>query len=139
MKPKPFGCDIRSCSVEEKEEFLELLNKYEGEDDFAGLYQYYGIRADGEAVGISFQHKWTRLSLSEATDYFTCIIPISEGIQILKATLKSIAEEKININEMLEYPIQITNNRMCTLLIPKDTTPAELTTVQAFIEALKPN
>lgn len=139
MKPKPFGCDIRSCSLEEMEEFLNLLNKYEGEDDFAGLYQYYGIRADGEAVGISFQHKFELLSLSEATDYFTRIIPISEGISILKSILKSIAEEKIKNDEMHEYPIQLTNNRMCTLLIPKDTTPAELTTVQAFIEALKPN
>jgi hypothetical protein len=128
MKSEPFCCDIYSGSDVERREFISLFIIVTKSNNWDWSHQFYGIS------NVEFDYK-SFVNPVSAIKHFTRIIPLSEGIQILK----SMAEEKINMNEMHEYPIQITNNRMCTLLIPKDTTPAELTIVQAFIEALKPN
>jgi hypothetical protein len=76
----PFGCDVRNASAEQKREFLYLLTKYEDKDinTWSGHFHYYGIDATGEAQGImnckdNFQE-----------EFFTRIIPIEQGIAILK-------------------------------------------------------
>ncbi len=79
-KIQPFGCDVRKASDEERREFLRLLNEYEKSDiHWSGKLNFYGIEQDG---GIN---SYDSIEFSE--QLFTRIIPISEGIAILKQAL----------------------------------------------------
>lgn len=83
-KIQPFGCDVRKASDEEKREFLRLLNEYEkSEDERREEFYYFGIKINKKTDGC--------FSVERANNSFKHIIPISEGISILK---KALGEEK---------------------------------------------
>ena len=77
-KIPPFGCDVRKASDEEKREFLELLDRYENNEyeDLKGSLAYYGIDTDQDVVMFDDE--------KPALLWFTRIIPIEQGIAILK-------------------------------------------------------
>lgn len=83
-KIQPFGCDVRKASDEEKREFLRLLNEYEKSGIFCtGKWNFYGIKENSAVDAFD--------SVIIAEKYFNHLIPISEGISILK---KALGEEK---------------------------------------------
>lgn len=86
-KIPPFGCDVRGASDEQKREFLLLLSKYEdvNVNIFSGLYEYYGIDTDLDVAMFNYE--------TPALIWFTRIIPIEEGIKLLKGE-----EEKSETN-----------------------------------------
>ncbi len=73
-----FGCDVRKASDEEKREFLRLLNERTS-IAFKLQWDYCGIDAFGYADGWNIPQN--------AITAFTRLIPISEGISILKKAL----------------------------------------------------
>jgi len=76
-KIPPFGCDVRGASAEQKKEFLELLNEYEKSGIFCtGKWNFYGIKENSAVDAFD--------SVLIAEKYFTRIIPIEQGIAILK-------------------------------------------------------
>jgi hypothetical protein len=92
-KPPPFGCDVRNASAEQRKEFLRLLNEYEKSGIFCtGKWKFYGIKENSAVDAFD--------SVLIAEKYFTRIIPIEQGIAILKGE-----EEKENdVRELLsEY------------------------------------
>lgn len=81
-KIQPFGCDVRKASDEERREFLRLLTK-DSEIRFAGICQYYVWSIND--IPDNAEGK------EDAMKTFTQIIPISEGISMLK---KALGEEE---------------------------------------------
>jgi hypothetical protein len=76
-KIPPFGCDVRNASAEQKREFLELLRRIE--DDILPWiknFNYWGIDFKGEIEARDY--------FDDAELRFTRIIPIEQGIAILK-------------------------------------------------------
>ena len=77
MKPQPFCCDITSGTTEERKEFKKLFEKA-SKDEWTFASQYYGF---------SKLYGWDGLTNSNdlaAIEFFTNILPLSEGIAILK-------------------------------------------------------
>lgn len=77
MKPQPFCCDIMSGTKEEQNEFKSLFEKVSN-DEWTFAFEYYGF---------SKLYGWDGLTNSNdlvAIKYFTNILPLSEGIAILK-------------------------------------------------------
>ena len=88
-KIQPFGVDVRGASAEKKREFLELLEKKRNRKFPPNIVcNYYGVQ-DNDSVsacdGESLAHY-----------FFTRIIPISEGIAILKQALGEEEQPKEN-------------------------------------------
>ena len=71
--PTPFCCDINSGSAEERNEFKRLFQKV---SNLNWRFRYYGINNNG------FFDCWN--DTKYAWHFFTRIIPLSEGIAILK-------------------------------------------------------
>ena len=86
MTPTPFCCDITSGSVEERNEFKRLFN-LASKRGFLFKALYYGIDKDG---GFDCENNNWDNRLSK----FTRIIPLTEGISILKEMVGE--EEKPN-------------------------------------------
>ena len=86
-KIPPFGCDVRKASDEERREFLRLLTK-DSEIRFAGICQYYGWSIND--IPDNAEGK------EDAMKTFTQIIPISEGISMLKKALGEEEQPKEN-------------------------------------------
>lgn len=89
-KIQPFGCDVRKASDEEKREFLELLDRYAPFEHGSpsGQSNFYGITRSGSWDG--YMRKYS------AKGSFKQIIPISEGIAILKQALGEEEQPKEN-------------------------------------------
>lgn len=93
-KIQPFGCDVRKASDEERRELLRLLNEYEKLNWVAcgswtgNYYYYFGIKNDGKTDAFCVE--------KFAKEDFTRIIPISEGIAILKQALGEEEQPKEN-------------------------------------------
>ena len=124
-KIPPFGCDVRKASDEERREFLRLMNKYCGKEEFFGLRQFYGVDFNGIAKGVKEVF---------AENHFKQIIPISEGIAILKQALGE--EEKV---EYEIHPIHLTNGKMATFHIPKNATEADIMLLISKLENIVSN
>ena len=126
-KIQPFGCDVRKASDEEKREFLELLNGYEKSGIFCtGKWNFYGIKENSAVDAFD--------SVIIAEKYFTRIIPISEGISILK---KALGEEEKQEYEI--HPISLTNGKMATFHIPKNATEADIMLLMSKLETIVAN
>lgn len=76
MKPQPFCCDITSGTTEEQVEFKRLFENASELYNWGFDNQYYGYENSGYFAG------WN--STESAIEYFTRILPLSEGIAILK-------------------------------------------------------
>lgn len=89
-KIQPFGCDVTAVSRKQKNEFLSLLNKYEKYETFwdGNFYCYFGIKEDGKTDAFFVKQF--------AKDAFTRLVPISEGIAILKQALGEEEQPKEN-------------------------------------------
>lgn len=97
MKPQPFCCDIMSGTKEEQNEFKKLFEKASN-DEWTFAYEYYGF---------SKLYGWDGLTNSNdlvAIKYFTNILPLSEGIAILK---KMVGEENAKIDEPEYVPLEL--------------------------------
>ena len=86
-KIPPFGCDVRNASAEQKREFIKLLEEI-FDYKFISDWAYYGLE------------NYFRPDACDETEVairiFTRIIPISEGIAILKQALGEEEQPKEN-------------------------------------------
>jgi len=96
MTPTPFCCDINSGSVEERNEFKRLFN-LASKRGFLFKALYYGIDKDG---GFDCENNNWDNRLSK----FTRIIPLSEGITILKEMVGEGPKTKVNEHSLLPCP-----------------------------------
>lgn len=101
-KIQPFGCDVRKASDEEKREFLRLLNEIERDQrPYSGsCFNYFGITYEGVVDAYDYT--------KDAKLVFTHLIPISEGIAILKQALGE--EEKPKENDVREKLAEYAHN-----------------------------
>jgi hypothetical protein len=91
-KIPPFGCDVRGASAEQKREFFNLLIEASNRKTaILGDSNYYGIDTSGD---------WNVISSNDyAMEIFTQIIPIEQGIALLKGEeepIKVSAREKLD-------------------------------------------
>lgn len=119
-KIPPFGCDVRGASAEQKREFLELLTKTD-RMKFGGICEYYGWSI--------YNTPDNAIDKDEAIQKFTRIIPIEQGIALLKGE-----EEKYEI-----HPIHLTNGKMATFHIPKNATEADIMMLISKLETIVAN
>lgn len=132
-KIQPFGCDVSKASDEEKKEFLRLLNEYEKLNWVAcgswtgNYYYYFGIKNDGKTDAFCVE--------KFAKEEFTHLIPISEGITILKQALR---EEKREAEYEI-HPIYLTHGKMATLNIPKGVTDVDILLLISKLENIVSN
>lgn len=89
--PTPFYCDITSGTHEEQQEFKRLYSKASKTYNWDFDNQYYGYDNSGCFWGFS--------STESAIEYFTRILPLSEGIAILKQIVGE--EEKAQDNYVM--------------------------------------
>ena len=76
MTPTPFSCDINSGSVEERNEFKKMFERASRRKDWQFRATHYGINR--------INNFDCEVSTEAAIQGFTRIIPLSEGIAILK-------------------------------------------------------
>lgn len=92
MTPQPFCCDITSGTPEEQQEFKRLFEKA-SKDEWTFASQYYGF---------SKIYGWDGLTNSKdltAIKYFTNILPLSEGISILKQMVWEEEKKEVTYTE----------------------------------------
>ena len=90
MTPTPFCCDITSGTEQEQDEFKRLYRIASHNNTWGFMSTYYGIY-----VKRMFDY-WE--SQERAINSFTRIIPLSEGIQILKEMVGEETEPKEDDN-----------------------------------------
>jgi hypothetical protein len=96
----PFGCDVRGASAEQKREFFNLLIEASNRKTaILGDSNYYGIDTSGD---------WNVISSNDyAMEIFTQIIPIEQGIAILKGEEEPKTERfiKPTDKQLIEFAI----------------------------------
>jgi len=95
--PTPFCCNILEGSEQERNEFMKMLYKYDSSEYFAGTHPYYGIDREGRAN--------CEVYFDDANNLFTRILPLSEGIAILK---EMVGEETKPEGDYVTLPRKLT-------------------------------
>lgn len=102
MTPTPFCCDITSGSEQERNEFkrlyIEASIMLDGDSDshWDFGYDYYGLDKEGRCTFSEF--------FSDSIIKLINIIPLSEGIAILKEMVGEGPKTKVNEHSLLPCP-----------------------------------
>ena len=96
MTPTPFCCDINSGSVEERNEFKRMLEKASS-SKYGFISAYYGYNKYGE-WDMTNSYKIAELNFNGN------ILPLSEGITILKEMVGEGPKTKVNEHSLLPCP-----------------------------------
>ena len=96
MTPTPFCCDINSGSVEERNEFKRMLEKASS-SKYGFISAYYGYNKYGE-WDMTNSYKIAEVNFNGN------ILPLSEGITILKEMVGEGPKTKVNEHSLLPCP-----------------------------------
>lgn len=141
MNISPFCCDITSGTKEEQNEFKRLWKKIPTQEFCGFIFTYYGISKRNEYD--------RRDNPTTSIELFTRILPLSEGILILK---KMVGEEEkpdqhkllkeIIVNELLTWSLSVwKDNGECRDyedLSPKEANELADYIISSFKNSLQP-
>ncbi len=104
MNIQPFSCNIKSGTKKERDEFKRLFVKSSNK----------GLRFNFVYYGYDIYGSWNMWATADlAKKNFTRILPLSEGIEILKGMVGEVEEVKVGWQDVKDEPPQYYGLNLC--------------------------